>query len=196
MADAMSSSDDGDSDGKKCIIHVSNGRSTVSSFSEKSWTKFIACAGRWKNAGESEIEEIVKKAEENIGMPIALVEGDVPESLSKDALHLHVKRANYRAAIYKRALDARPEVPSPHRRGWKVIGDDISIHWMDLPPAPDSVVEFAHCSCKKSQCTKGKCSCLEKKLPCTDWCKCTNCENIPGEEQRTSPESNDSDIED
>ncbi|XP_038062969.1 uncharacterized protein LOC119733637 [Patiria miniata] len=124
--------------------------------------------------------------------------GTVMETLmppNKDALHLHVKRANYQAAIYKRALEARPEVPSPHGRGWNIIDDVITIHWMDLPPAPDNVLALAYCSCTISQCTKGRCSCLGNNLPCTDLCKCTYCENIPSEDQHISPESDDSDIE-
>ena len=70
----------------------------------------------------------------------SVMESSMPPN--KDALCLHVKRANYQAAIYKRALDPHPAVPSPHGHGWKINGDDISIHWMDLPPAPNSVMEF------------------------------------------------------
>lgn len=114
---------------------------------------------------------------------------------NKDALCLHVKRANYQAAIYKRALDPHPVVPSPHGHGWKVNSDDIFIHWMDLPPAPNSVMELAHCPCKKSQCAKGKCSCLENNLLCTDLCKCSNCENMQSDQQCTLPESDDSDVD-
>ena len=109
-----------------------------------------------------------------------VMESSMPPS--KDALCLHVKRANYPAAIYKRALDPHPAVPSPHGHGWKINGDDISIHWMDLPPAPTSVMEFAHCSCKK-------------KLPYTDLCKCSNCENMQSDEQCTLPENDDSDVD-
>ena len=78
---------------------------------------------------------------------------------NKDALSKHIQRANYQAAIYKRVCEQFPEVPSTHDRGWKVEDGDISVHWMDLPPAPDSVLEFVHCSCKKSKCSQGKGSC-------------------------------------
>lgn len=77
-----------------------------------------------------------------------VMESSMPPN--KDDLCLLVKRANYQTVIYKRALDPHPVVPSPHGHGWKINGDDISIHWMDLPPAPTSVMEFAHCSCKKN----------------------------------------------
>ena len=36
----------------------------------------------------------------------------------KDALSKHTSRANYQAAIWRRALDARPDVPTPHGHGW------------------------------------------------------------------------------
>ena len=105
---------------------------------------------------------------------------------NKDSLTKHLNRANYQAAIYKRALEADPHVPTPHGRGWTVDGDQISIHWTDLPPAPDSVMEFVNCYCKKNKCSKGNCSCLEKGLPCTDYCQCVDCENVPHESDQGS----------
>ena len=37
---------------------------------------------------------------------------------TKDALSKHTSRANYQAAIWRRTLDARPDVPTPHGHGW------------------------------------------------------------------------------
>ena len=65
-------------------------------------------------------------------------------------LTLHIMRANYQAAIYKRALEQFGGVPSPHGKGWQVKDGDIDIHWMTLPPAPDSIIEFVNCACKKN----------------------------------------------
>ena len=37
----------------------------------------------------------------------------------RDCLLMHVERANYQAAIWKRSLHASPVVPSPTEHGWK-----------------------------------------------------------------------------
>ena len=83
-------------------------------------------------------------------------------------------------------MQATPDVPPPQDHGWKIEGNDLVIDWMTLPPAPDSVMELAHCtgSCKKSTCSDvSKCTCLENNVPCTDLCSCArkNCSNIAGQ---------------
>ncbi|XP_072050216.1 uncharacterized protein [Amphiura filiformis] len=112
---------------------------------------------------------------------------------NQDSLKQHIMRANYQAAVYKSALDQFPDIPSPHGRGWIVDGESIAIHWTDLAPAPDSILEFVHCDCKKTKCIQGGCSCLEKGLPCTDLCKCVSCENTPQECLTNDGDDNDED---
>ncbi|XP_072019897.1 uncharacterized protein [Amphiura filiformis] len=112
---------------------------------------------------------------------------------NQDSLKQHIMRANYQAAVYKSALDLFPDIPSPHGRGWIVDGESIAIHWTDLAPAPDSILEFVHCDCKKTKCIQGGCSCLEKGLPCTDLCKCVSCENTPQECLTNDGDDNDED---
>ena len=45
-----------------------------------------------------------------------------PEALPpcQSSLRLHVSRANYQAAIWRRATEACPDIPSPHGHGWSV----------------------------------------------------------------------------
>ena len=54
---------------------------------------------------------------------------------------LHLKRANYQAAIWKRCLEPHPNVPSPHGHGWEVIDGEISILWMTQASAPDIIIK-------------------------------------------------------
>ena len=81
-------------------------------------------------------------------------------------LELHLMRACYQAAIWKRFLQARPPDninPSPNGHGWKVEGDQILIIWMTQPPAPDAILSVICCGCK-SGCSPDKrmCSCVRQ----------------------------------
>jgi len=100
-----------------------------------------------------------------------------------DELHLHLMRAAYQAAIWRRCCEAKPtDIDSgPHGHGWEVKDNDISIVWMHQPPAPDAILALISCGCK-SGCSTNKrlCSCVKQGLPCTDACKCTDCMNKKG----------------
>lgn len=92
---------------------------------------------------------------------------------NQDALSEHIKRANYQAGVYKRSLHANPDIPSPDCHGWKIENGDLD--WMNLLPAPDSLMDLINCSakCKKSHCKDVNiCTCLQNRVPCTDMCKC------------------------
>ena len=94
----------------------------------------------------------------------------------QSSLKLHVSRSNYQAAIWRRAIVALPDTPSPHGQGWEVTTQgDISIKWLGSKPAPEEVLEMLACVCKKS-CTIERCCCLKAGLKCTDMCalQCTN----------------------
>ena len=97
-------------------------------------------------------------------------------------------------------MQATPDVPSLQHNGWKIEDGSLVVDWMTLPPAPDSVMELAHCtsSCKKSSCNDAsKCTCLKNKVPCTDLCNCATktCSNIAGQASFEDDEEDD-DIED
>ena len=97
---------------------------------------------------------------------------------TRDALKLHIQRANYQAAIWRRSLEANPDVPSPVGRGWRT-GEDgmLEVKWMEQSPAPDQLIILVNCRCKKG-CETARCSCVRSTLHCTDACACSvNCSN-------------------
>lgn len=111
----------------------------------------------------------------------------------QDCLHLHAARANYQAAIWHRALQADPSVPSPLEcKGWSSDDGELLITWMTGAPAPDAVLEFLSCKCKKS-CKLSSCQCMANRLPCTQACVLQECENMKDEEGVTVQEGSDSD---
>ena len=94
-----------------------------------------------------------------------------------DALRNHTMRANYQAAVWRHALDANPEVPSPEGHGWLITDDHVEIDWMSLPPAPDALLELILCGCT-TNCTTGRCMCKRNGLPYAESCQCGDkCEN-------------------
>lgn len=111
----------------------------------------------------------------------------------QDALEKHTQRANFQAAIWHRALEADPRVPSPDGYGWTITDDVIRIDWMSLPPAPEALLDMIVCGCT-GFCSTGHCSCNRNGLSCTDACLCgDNCNN-PHNTWHTSTDS-DSDVE-
>lgn len=116
---------------------------------------------------------------------------------TKDALTEHFKRANYQAAIHRRALDPFINAPSPDGFGWIVKDGDLIISWMTKDPAPQQILGSLHCGCKTGTCTGGRCSCHKADLACTDLCKCVHCDNVRLTENSVSCESDseDSDLD-
>ena len=112
---------------------------------------------------------------------------------TKDALNKHIQRSVYQAAIWKNALNATVECPNITNHGWLV--DDkgnVSIDWMDLPPAPDGILQNIECSCKKG-CASNRCACVKANLSCTSLCKCIDC--INGKENRDELSDSEEDSE-
>ena len=125
---------------------------------------------------------LVNMARYNMFLMVTKTEAAMPPT--SDSLQQHIFRANYQAAIHTRCFEQVQDIPSPHGHGWKIVNDmDLDILWGDLPPAPDSVLELSNCRCKKTKCKaplaslKGKCSCRQNNVPCTDLCTCIGCEN-------------------
>eukprot|EP00794_Sanderia_malayensis_P020891 gene20891-22942_t len=93
-----------------------------------------------------------------------------------DSLEPHMKRANYQCYIWRHAEQAQMNLPRFSQYGWGLDDGNMSCHWRNLPPAPDSILEFISCKCTKG-CENNRCSCLKAELPCTDICKCNGCKN-------------------
>ena len=97
----------------------------------------------------------------------------------QDCLYLHAASANYQAAIWHHALQADSKVPIPlDCKGW-LLGDDgeLQINWMTGAPAPNIVLEFLSCKCKKSW-KLPSCQWMVNGLPCTQACTLQDCEDM------------------
>ena len=114
----------------------------------------------------------------------------------KDCLSMHVLRANYQAAIWRRSLECQPLVPKPHGCGWTTDDDGkLAIEWMRGSPAPDAVLQLLSCKCVRS-CKMPDCTCLSNGLKCTDMCKLQTCNNQPVEKDCVDMEDSDSEDDD
>ena len=91
--------------------------------------------------------------------------------------------------MYKRCVEQAHStfgLSSSNWKGWLVDENgNLSINWMDSPPAPDGILENIECSCKKG-CVSNHCACKLSKLSCTSVCKCTSCVNKKGHEDELS----------
>lgn len=94
-----------------------------------------------------------------------------PEGLPpcQSSLRLHLSRANYQAAIWRRATEACPDIPSPHVHGWNVNFSNLEFMWLSSKPAPGEVLEPLCCTCKP-KCTEDTCCCMKAGLKCTLMC--------------------------
>jgi len=96
---------------------------------------------------------------------------------TQDALHFHLKRANYQTFIWKQALTAEPDLPTPNGNRWTMEKGSLKPVLMSLEPVPKSCKELVSCSCKAG-CGSGRCGCLKNELHCTSACKCEGlCQN-------------------
>lgn len=99
---------------------------------------------------------------------------------NKDSFMLHLKRANYQAAIWRKCLQRHIQSPPPEEHGWLVEmsgQQKLVVRYSTLPIAPASLLEFISCKCKKLNCESKKCSCRHSGLPCTSLCLCVTCNN-------------------
>ena len=117
-------------------------------------------------------------------------------SLTRDSLHKHILRANHQTAIWKRVLSENPILPSPSDNGWPLNNWELHLDWMDSPPAALAVLELMSCHCS-TNCSAGRCLCLQNQTPCTDACSCSEgCQNKRQQgEQDTETDSESSDNE-
>jgi hypothetical protein len=78
-----------------------------------------------------------------------------PEALPprQSSLRLDVSRANYQAAIWRKATEACPDIPSPHGHCWNVSSSTLEFIWLGSKPAPEEVMELLSCTCKH-RCTE------------------------------------------
>ena len=64
------------------------------------------------------------------------------------------------------------------------------INWMTRKPAPEKVIAFLFCKCKKI-CKCPTCQCLVNGLPCTQACSLQVCDNMKEEDDTGIQDAND-----
>ena len=98
---------------------------------------------------------------------------------NSDSLYQHILRVNYEAYIRKRSTLNNIAAPSPNGFDWNLEGDHLEIEWGTKESAPDSILEYVMCRCKKG-CNTKRCSCQKANLPCTELCQCSEGESMQG----------------
>ena len=88
-----------------------------------------------------------------------------------------------------------PDIPKPQRgHGWVCKDNELlDIRWMTCSPAPEEMLEFISCKCRKA-CQLPECECLKNGLPCTEECKLQSCSNMKDNEEIIM--DSDEDLED
>lgn len=90
---------------------------------------------------------------------------------SEGALKQHVLRAILLSVKWHKALELKPDLPSPSEWGWTKDKNGTWIpHWSDDPIVADTLQELIRCGCQK-RCS-GNCTCCQFGLPCTPLCGC------------------------
>lgn len=110
-----------------------------------------------------------------------------------DALLQHLRRVHYQTKIWRSALSPMMGCPGPTGNGWKVDGDEISVHWLDGDYAPKDILKTTKCGCKVTGCSGGACACHKAGLRCTVLCNCKNCANINPADAQALVESDEED---
>ena len=64
---------------------------------------------------------------------------------TSDSLLQHIKRANYQAYVWRKALVPRQDLPTPAGNGWTIQGNSLFPQLMTKPPAPESILELVNC---------------------------------------------------
>ena len=76
----------------------------------------------------------------------------------------------------------------------EMVGKETKINFKSIgrqKPAPDEVLEFVICNCKKSRSETNKCLCFSLNMKCTDLCKCKSCSNVYTDEDVKTTEEDD-----
>ena len=119
--------------------------------------------------------------------------------LCRSSLRLHVLRANYQAAVWRRAVFPLSDIPSPHGHGWQVCSTSnlVEYLWLGSKPAPEEALELLSCTCKRV-CAVETCCCLKAGLKCTDMCtlQCDNMADNDVPDNGSPGESDDEDADD
>ena len=88
-------------------------------------------------------------------------------------------------------------MPTPiSEHGWEKDPNGYVIPaWNSKPFAPDTLLKYVSCACKKTKCVKRICSCLEHNPTCTELCKCLDSDNQKAENLTSNETDDDMDDE-
>ena len=116
---------------------------------------------------------------------------------TSDSLLQHLKRANYQAFVWRKALTPIQDLPQPESNGWVRDGPLLKPVYMTKEPVPSSLLELTTCTCKGG--CQGNCSCSNTGLSCSEACYCMAsidvCRNPHGVLLNVSSDSEDSESE-
>ncbi|XP_071479491.1 uncharacterized protein [Diadema antillarum] len=184
---------------KECLIgfHALTGCDTTSSFrgygKKSCWKVFLENPLLVKGIGrDGELEPIEQfvcqlygtSIQANVNSARLHLFGKAKKGLEmlpprKDALQLHVERANYQAKVWLQADREEIVMPFPASTpAWKLKSGRLVPIFTSIPPIPVSCLELVSCSCK-SKCSTARCSCFKNDFKCTFACACEaiNCCN-------------------
>ena len=68
-------------------------------------------------------------------------------------------RANYQCYEWKRAL-TNENRQDPDGHGWLMKDGVLAVEWCRQKPAPDAILSFVTCTCKKNKCQTGSYDCF------------------------------------
>ena len=115
---------------------------------------------------------------------LSLQSSSLPPTL--DTLSMHVRRANYQAAKWRRTLHPGSSLPGPHGDGWLCkpeCGDDpashssVEIQLDDSSCCPTGFVRRGQVRLHIMGCSTQRCRCCKGHFDWNEVCLCTNCEN-------------------
>jgi hypothetical protein len=100
---------------------------------------------------------------------------------TRDALHLHIRRAHYQTLVWKMALEPNPSLPSTEQSGWYLTTNGtLTPRLLTVEPRLETSSALTSCGCplQGMRCTTRKCKCNAKTLACTRGCSCVEyCRN-------------------
>lgn len=67
---------------------------------------------------------------------------DIDKLLPCKSSLVHCSRTNYQCCVWRLSLEACPNIWSPHKNGWTIDDNGISIKWMSCKPAPEEVMFY------------------------------------------------------
>jgi hypothetical protein len=65
---------------------------------------------------------------------------------NKDALLLHISRANYVSYIWRRCISPNIDAPNFCNHGWQVDDGEVRVRWLFCLPAMDNIIESSSCN--------------------------------------------------